>query len=288
MGAPQSIIRGFSIMLLACASLPAMAVEADEIALAIPAELQPAVAAAEQTGHTLQRLDRAAWLATDEFGEDRQARESRNSTRGWITESIDTGTRVSFFDAGDPPHKVYTADVQSSGVVADAGAATDDAFTDEQLSLIHARQAAMKQAFLACSRDYNSVVYRDGSTIRVYLMPGTTKQGVFPAGGHHLFVYDATGRMLQSQRDFTRSCIDLQEAPDDRAGGDGFRPMGMMLTHLLDPQPTEIHVFISLNTDSPLYVGTVENRYLWKVQRGRISLVSDGKEGGPGTHSKSP
>ena len=68
--------------------------------------------------------------------------------------------------------------------------------------------------------------------------------------------------------------------------GDGFRPMGMMVTHLLDPQPTEIHVFISLNTDSPLYVGTTENRYLWKVSKGRISLVSDGKERDSGTDSK--
>lgn len=276
----------FTAVLLACLSVPAMAQDAGESTLAIPAELQQAVAAAERTGHLLQRLDRAAWVATDEFGEDKQARKLRKSTRGWITEPMDTGTHVSFFDASDPPNRVYTVDVESSGVVGKAGAASGASFTDGQLSLIRARQAAMKQSFLACSRDYNSVVYRDGDSIRVYLMPGTTQQGIFPAGGHHLFVYDATGRTLQSKRDFTKSCIDLQGTPPSDALGDGDRPMGMMITHLLDPLPTEIHVFISLNTDSPLYVGTVENRYLWKVSRGKISLVSDGKERESGTDSK--
>lgn len=275
----------FTAVLLACLSIPAMAQDASESTLAIPAELQPAVAAAERTGYLLQRLDRAAWLATDEFGNDREARKLRKSSRGWITEPIDTGTRVSFFDASDPPNRVYAVDVQSSGVIGNAGAATEPKFTDGQLSLIRARQAALKQPFLACSRDYNTVVFRDGDAIRVYVMPGTKQPGVFPAGGHHLFVYDATGRTLQSQRDFTRSCIDLQGAPD-KPMRDGFRPVGMMITHLLDPQPTEIHVFISLNSNSPLYVDTVDNRYLWKVEKGKVSLVSDGKEDGPGTDSK--
>jgi hypothetical protein len=277
--------RGLTAALLALLAIPALAQNAGEATLSIPAELQPAVATAEQTGRLLQRLDRAAWIATDEFVGDKQTRKLRKSTRGWITEAMDTGTRVSFFDANDPPNQVYTVDVESSGVIGNSAATRDTSFTDEQLSLIRARQAAMKQAFLACSPDYNSVVYRDGDSIRVYLMPGTKKQGIFPAGGHHLFVYDATGRTLQSQRDFTRSCIDLQGVPD-KPMGDGFRPMGMMVTHLLDPQPTEIHVFISLNTDSPLYVGTTENRYLWKVSKGRISLVSDGKERDSGTDSK--
>lgn len=286
MSGVQFVGRAFSAMLLACLSVPALAQDAGESTIPIPAELQPAVAAAEQTGRLLQRLDRAAWIATDEFMGDSQARKLRKSTRGWITEPTDTGTRVSFFDANDPPNKVYAVDVESSGVIGAAGAAVDASFADGQLSLIRARQAAMQQAFLTCSRDYNSVVYRDGDAIRVYLMPGTTKQGVFPAGGHHLFVYDAAGRTLLSQRDFTKGCIDLQGAPPSGALEKGDRLVGMMVTHLLDPQPTEIHVFISLNTDSPLYVGTTENRYLWKVSRGRISLVSDGKERDPGTDSE--
>lgn len=278
--------RGFLAALLAFLAMPALAQDTGEPALAIPADLQPAVAAAEHTGRLLQRLDRAAWIATDEFMGDRQARKLRKSTRGWITEPTDTGTRVSFFDASDPPGRIYAVDVASSGVVGNAEASADASFTEAQLSLIRARQAAMQQAFLACSRDYNSVVYRDGDAIRVYLMPGTTKQGVFPAGGHHLFVYDASGRTLQSQRDFTKSCIDLQGTPPSGVLEKGDRPVGMMVTHLLDPQPTEVHVFISLNSASPLYVGTTENRYLWKVEKGRISLVSDGKEQAPEADSE--
>ncbi len=271
MSGVRFVVLAFSAVLLACTSIPAVAEDAGEPAVTTPAELQPAVTAAEQTGRLLQRLDRAAWIATDEFGEDKQARKLRKSTRGWITEAIDTGTRVSFFDASDPPTRIYTVDVQSSGAIDNAGIATDSKFTDEQLSLVRARQAAFKQPFLACSRDYNSVVYREGDTIRVYLMPGTTKQNMYPAGGYHLFVYDSTGTTLKSQRSFTRGCIDLEAAPAGPSKDS--RPAAMFVTHLLDPQPTEIHVFISLNAPVPLGVATTPNRMLWMLEQGRITAI---------------
>src|SRR5690606_29315352 len=80
--------RGFAWMvalaLSACAGFISPA-HADDAPAVIPESLQPAVAAAEATARTLQRLDRAAWLASDALMEDRATRKLRRAVRGWIT-----------------------------------------------------------------------------------------------------------------------------------------------------------------------------------------------------------
>ncbi len=245
----------------------AQAPSADEAPLPIPETLQAGVAASESTGRTLQRLDRAAWIATDALQEDRSARKARKAVRGWITETVDVGTRVSFFDGSMPPTNAYDIVVESSGRVASASAPAQAALSENQHALIRARQAALARPFTACARSYNSVAFASGNAIHVYLMPGRTQQDVHPAGGHYLLVYDADGRALRSERAFTRSCLELGgRAPSGRTAA-------LMATHLLDPHPTEIHVFISLNAGMPLYVATTQNGHLWKVDDGVISLM---------------
>ncbi len=44
-----------------------------------------------------------------------------------------------------------------------------------------------------------------------------------------------------------------------------------MVTHLLDPVPTEIHVFASYNLRMPVFVATADKR-VWKVQGSDITL----------------
>ena len=46
-----------------------------------------------------------------------------------------------------------------------------------------------------------------------------------------------------------------------------------MITHLLDPIPTEAHVFWSLWARKPMYVATPPNGTIWVVDDGKIKLV---------------
>lgn len=261
-------------LVLAIAFGNATAQETDDPPLPTPEALKSAIAAAEATGRQLQRLDRAAWVATDTLQADSKARKVRKAVRGWITERVDVGTRVSFFGDSEPPANLYDVVVESSGRVSSAATPADSAFDEGRLALVRARQLAMQRPFLACARSYNSVAFSVGDAIHVYLMPGRTRDDVHPAGGHHLFVFDADGRTLRSERAFTRSCLDLG----------GRSPSGnmaaLLATHLLDPQPTEVHVFISLNAGMPLYVATTQNGHLWKVDKGIVSLVSVRKNDG--------
>ncbi|PNB46563.1 hypothetical protein C1X73_34510 [Pseudomonas sp. FW305-130] len=47
---------------------------------------------------------------------------------------------------------------------------------------------------------------------------------------------------------------------------------GFMTTHLLDPVPTEIHVFTSYNLHMPLFVGTAP-KTVWVVKGSSITLA---------------
>jgi hypothetical protein len=251
--------------------LPARA--ADPVPPPVPGALLPAVQAAEATGRRLQRLDRAAWIASDVIQGDRAARKLRRAVRGWITESTDAGTRVSFHDGSTPARPVYVIDIDLTGRSTVVDLPEGASFDGQALALVRARNTALSQDFMRCSRTYNSVVFRAGDEIHVYLMPGTTKADVYPAGGHHLFVFDAEGQHLRSRRPFTNGCVDL-------AAGEhpGHRAAMMMVTHLLDPHPTEIHAFISLNAPVPLLVATSSpadrSRAMgWQLIDGRIGVA---------------
>jgi hypothetical protein len=89
---------------------------------------------------------------------------------------------------------------------------------------------------------------------------------VVPIGGTYRL--ETSGSSVISQRGFTRSCIALQS--DTSA-------VGLMITHLLDPVPTEAHVFWSLWASKPMYVATPDGT-LWIVEGGKIGLVERNAE----------
>ena len=44
---------------------------------------------------------------------------------------------------------------------------------------------------------------------------------------------------------------------------------------LLDPQPTEIHAFVSRNVPVGLMVGIISNNAIWAVSNGRLRYTGD-------------
>ena len=47
----------------------------------------------------------------------------------------------------------------------------------------------------------------------------------------------------------------------------------LVATHLMDPVPTEIHVFWNLWTGIPLDILTTSNGTIWNISKGHSSLV---------------
>lgn len=221
--------------------------------------------------------DRAAWKATDAFLKDvagrLEALEARG-LKGYVVEPGDgPDLRVSFFGRRDG--KVFAVARYTFGTSGLAGGLVDGEppLSPMALRLADARDKAM-MAMRAPDHDLCSqsppntlLLPQPDGGILAYVLTSTTDAATYPAGGHYRFDFDATGR-LTGERRFMKTCypIALREK-------DGSQASAMYLTHLLDPQPTEIHAFVSRNLPFPMMIATVSNRRLWQVDHGKITSM---------------
>lgn len=249
-----------AILAVACTST-----RADE---ALPTTLSPAdeaakIASAQTAGSAIYLHDQAASVATDaalaipEFKRD-------NRVKGWVTEQHGADIVVTFLDS--TPAAIYRVVVSNGKAGPVAALDAPIALTAYEAGAAQARSAAAASQFEPCSNSYNSVVLPGKSPAEdwvVYLLPGTTKNDVVPIGGTYRF--SVKDSRVVSQRGFTRTCIALATDPKAEA---------LMITHLLDPVPTEAHVFWSLWAGKPIYVATPPMGTIWAVQGDKIRLVA--------------
>lgn len=265
----------FILLAALMASAPAAATDTGMPGALPEAQEAAALRTAEATGRVIYRHDQAATVATDVALADRAFR-SDGRLDGWITEEQDGGIVVTFID--DTPSALYRVTVSANGVAGPLEALdAPTPLSPHEQAAARARSAALASGFEPCTRTYNSVVLPPGSPAGphwvVYLLPGTTDPHAVPIGGTYRF--DVDGTTVVSQRGFTRTCIALQknEVAEHSLAF-------LMITHLLDPIPTEAHVFWSLWAQKPMYVSTVPKGSLWLIEDGTIQLIErDAAEG---------
>ncbi len=225
-------------------------------------------------GQLLFDIDRAAWVTTDDL-QAHVDRAHQNLIRGWTVERDGSGFSVIYYAGeGDARAALYRARVENRRVV------SREIFRDGQRPVLTPLQRRLADARNAIGRfgeqpctnaPFNAAIIPpetpDGP-IDVYALSAQTEANNFPFGGHFRATLAADGT-LSGKRGFMRSCFN---APRPEPGPNGERPVGMMLTHLLDPTPTEIHVFMSIWIGMPVYVGTTDRR-VWAVEGNRIRLV---------------
>ena len=247
-----------SALLMACLSASA----ADDLPQALPpAEEAVALAWAEHTGRQIFEHDRAAAVASDAV----QASESAHDdirVSGWVTEARDDGIAVTFVDAA--PAALYRVLVSESGEAGPVAAYSDpEPLSAYEAAAVAARDAAVAVPFERCAERYNPVVLPAAADAAgrwtVYLLPATTRHDEVPVGGTYRM--DVQGGVVSAQRAFTRTCIRLP-----RGSGAGM----LMITHLLDPVPTEAHVHWSLWAEMPMFVLTPPDGVIWTVEEGAI------------------
>lgn len=264
------MFRRSALLLCLTLGLPAAAQ-----ALETPEEFRMAVSTARARGVGLFVHDVSTATASDELMR-RKIPERDKRVQGWLSE-IPHGQQavvVTFVgEEGGAPSALYRVRVPMDGKPEFESLQPAVALRGAELARWTARQNALAELQKRedlCSARYNSVVLSpdpapDG-LIHVYMLAATDKPGVVVAGGHFRYDYSPDGTKLESQRQFTKSCFTV-DAPDEEKG----KPAGFILTHLLDPTPTEIHVFLSRLHDQGIYVGTEFG--VWRVLDGQIELI---------------
>jgi hypothetical protein len=227
----------------------------------------------QRRGLLLFELDRAAWVGTDDMRE-RIPNPATSGMRGYIVERDGTGFAMTFFGGPvEAPVAFYRGRVENRRVV---GRDIYPAGARPPLTPAQRRLAAMSELARGLDRracgaaPFNTAIIppdtADGP-IDLYLLTPQVRDRQYPLGGHYRFTI-AADRSIVSSREFTRACITLGEEDARRSE----ELAAMFITHLLDPIPTEIHVFTSLTAHVALGVATANPDRVWWVTGDRIVL----------------
>jgi hypothetical protein len=238
-----------------------------------------------ERGRLIHAIDRAAWVATDDFMAKAPAA-VKAAARGYVVERSAEGFTVTFYGGADGrPSGLYVGRVAGGRLVGSeiVAAARRAPLTPAQTRLVKAREAAATSDYQSCTGAFNVAAIPPASPaapLDVYLLSAQVKDREYPAGGHFLLVLAPDGKIVSSRK-FTNSCLSLSGA----AGSDG--PVAaLVVTHLLDPLPTEIHVFTALSAGKPLYVGAGDR--IWNVTGEAIALIGNIGEAGKGAPATDP
>ncbi len=180
---------------------------------------------------------------------------------------------VTFFTSEEPPRIAYeiriplrlhsTPEFEGFDPPKDA--------TQSFLTLVRARQAAIA-ALPPVSQPMNPVLLPGSANgeegILVYMLAGTTKPNVAVFGRHFRVLMPDQGTTPTYVMPLSRSVLEMSTR-----GPKGSRPEGLMVTHLVSDWPLETHVFVSLLSHLPVYVGTRVG--VWRVSGDKIALISE-------------
>jgi hypothetical protein len=228
-------------------------------------------------GALLYAYDQAAWHGTDDMVA--KLPDYQNRVGGWIVDGPAEAPEVVFFDK-EGARPVYVARFRDSKLVSgEIADARGRELSESRRQLIAARKAALTALSASdakrCSEAaMNSVVLppaSPGEPTLVYVLTPQRVMDALPFGGHYLIPVDPSGRAGPVRR-FTNSCLEMP-LPNAAQRRD---MVAIGITHLLDPLPTEIHVFSSLVAHIPVTVGTSDGRAWW-VDGTAIRLIGKSK-----------
>ena len=139
----------------------------------------------------------------------------------------------------------------------------------EESSLYRAKQAATREMPFRCPSSYRTIglpsLEDHGWT--VYLLPQSDDRDLISIGGHLRAEVSRDGTKVESIGALAAGCqTALADAVASGDLGDGFWVM-----HTRSPTPHEVHVYLSLIHDVPLFVGTWNG--VWLVADGVVGFA---------------
>lgn len=234
------------------------------------------LADASTFGVMIYAFDRAAWVSTDSLTEV-VPRDQLTGTGGYVVEPVDKDTlRATYFKgAAASARAFFVADVRGGKTVRHEILPEPVPLTPVQMILARAREIATMEAkakgYRPCTAaPFNTVVLPsvNGGPVTVYLLSPQVTNDSYMMGGNYRVAIAPDGRIVGS-RAFNTSCLDLKPPAQDKDD----KVVGLFVNHLLDPVPTEIHVFASYTVLQPVFVLTPDKR-TWQVRGRDIAVIA--------------
>lgn len=222
----------------------------------------------ERLGRSIYELDRASWVASDTLMA-KVADPAGAKLLGWIVIDTPAGFRVRFLrDAGGGLEAGYDIDV-SSQLKTRLSEPANRTLSEVEKTMWAARSTALDglSGQPTCRPGYNTVVHKDPERDGwlVWLLAPMPAANVFPIGGHYRFSVSADGRRILQRDALSTSCM----AMDSKAAGPASdQPAIFIATHLVSPTPVETHVFIQLQSVTPMMVAA--GGRMWSVDKGQV------------------
>ena len=267
--------------LIGCAAALLLAATGIAQAAEVPAtsaDEQARIAGASAIGRLIYDYDQAAWITTDALMA-RIPRDQFPPGGGWVVEPrADGALVVTYYAIRDGRTSImFVAATKDGRVIEERVVPEADhvGLSPVETRMVAAEQVARGRLGGAAGHNpcadgpFNSVVLAPASTedpVSIYFLTPQKAPTAFPFGGHFRIDVDKEGKIVVD-RAFTNSCITMDQAAKDPNG----KPVMAFITHLLDPTPTEIHVYLSLWMKMPVAVATRDGR-VWEVDGTRISL----------------
>lgn len=236
-------------------------------------EHEAAIREAEAVGRELFAHETAQQAATDAARRVRGFRRDR-AVAGVLSTRVDDRIEVEFVGPGDDGVQQvrYRAIANSDGQLLDGAErlATPEPLPAERARAFDVRQRAASYPFERCGEDAAVIVLPDTGAgegaLRAYTLASAQRNALAAGGNFRMDV--AADDSIVANRQFTNSCIQL---------ADDARSTALMLTHLLDPHPTEIHVLLGLRAGKPMFLLTTGNGAMWAIEAGAVRWVDRGE-----------
>ncbi len=224
------------------------------------------LALAASRGRQIFAVARAGLLATQDMLS-RVADPEAVGISGWVAEPEGNAMAVTFYGNADAgPVAIYRARVLGGRVVSRDTFLTGDRppLTGLPLRMARARSASESEDQRPCTRQpFNVIAVPPADAdapLLVYRISPPESRSRLPFGGHFRSIVGSDGSVSEA-RAFSRGCLNVdigEVAPGTQAGP-------IAITHLLDPLPTEIHVFLSLFSSRPLVIAAGDPTRLFMV-----------------------
>lgn len=234
-------------------------------------EIIKQVREAEITGWNLYRYEALQNIAETAVS-DAIPFEKRNDIKGSIVIPGATTWTIRFYSADGTNTFAPAADVvfESETSYKVISAANTTAFSDSETALIKATELISAKE-PPCEGPFKIIVMpaTDGSCIHAYqIREGMRSMGV-PEGQHIRYDVSTDGTQVLNQQEYSRRCNFLATRESDEKNS-------MLevanVSNTLFPQPSDLHVYLSLRYGVDIYLATLQSNLYWHIDRGIVRV----------------